>query len=874
MIETIDRRLSTGIPSLDQILKGVNAGDNIVWRVETVEDYADLVLPFADCAVRNGHHLIYFRFANHPPLLDASSSAKIFEFDPGDGFEPLLDRIHEIIRGSGRGAFYVLDSLSDFQADWKSDQMLANFFMLTCPYLFDLETVTYFALYHGHHSPELLDPILETTQLFLDVYRHRGSRYIRPVKVQHRYSSTMNMLHAWSGRDVQLVTSSATISEVLNASAWHRSPHLRSLNSAMATDNDSSRAAGVGSFAPAQEEGAQGLISAIRSEISRDPKIQPLLARWLTPTDLQKIQSRKIGTGLIGGKAVGMLLARAMLQGVQPRFADLLEEHDSFFVGSDVYCTYLVRNGVWWLRQRQHNTETLQEGAEQARRRILTGTFPDRIMRQFEDMLDYFGSAPFIVRSSSLLEDGFGYTFAGKYDSIFCANQGPRERRLADFLAAVRTVYASAMGERALWYRAERGLLAQDEQMALLIMRVSGELHGRMFFPPAAGVGFSYNPYVWYPDIDPHAGVIRLVFGLGTRAVNQSDDDYTRLVALNAPLRRPEVNFDEVCERAQRKMDYIDLEANRLVSSHFLDVIDHAPGLPLELFLSMAKPDGSGGPTVRAMTFDGLLKHTPFVEDMRAMLNLLQTQYGRTVDIEFTVNFPDENHYKINLVQCRPLQVRGVQSAELPQVSPRSEDVIIDARGAVLGYSRVLKLDRFIYVVPDRYARLSIQDRYEVARLLGRLNRVASRERPGRIMLLGPGRWGTSSPELGIPVTFSDINRSSVICEIVCMHEGLIPDVSLGTHFLNEFVEMDMLYLALFPHRGNNRLEESFFVSHPSRLLELAPDALQWQETVRVLDVRDAIQPGERVILIADAMEQRVLCVHDRTAEITLADLG
>ena len=254
----------------------------------------------------------------------------------------------------------------------------------------------------------------------------------------------------------------------------------------------------------------------------------------------------------------------------------LLEEHDSFYIGSDVFYTYLVRNGVWWLRQKQRNPETFLEGAVQARQRILMGQFPDYIVEQFEQMLDYFGQSPIIVRSSSLLEDNFGNSFAGKYESVFCPNQGPRERRLEDFLSAVRTIYASTMSEKALRYREQRGLLDHDEQMALLVMRVSGAMHGRYYYPQAAGVGFSFNPYVWHESIDPKAGVLRLVFGLGTRAVDRSDDDYTRLVALNAPQRRPESNFEEVRQYAQRRVDYLDLQANRLMSGHFLDVMRRA----------------------------------------------------------------------------------------------------------------------------------------------------------------------------------------------------------------------------------------------------------------------------------------------------------
>ena len=201
-------------------------------------------------------------------------------------------------------------------------------------------------------------------------------------------------------------------------------------------------------------------------------------------------------------------------------------------------------------------------------------------------MLDYFGQSPIIVRSSSLLEDNFGTAFAGKYESVFCSNQGERARRLQDFLCAVRAVYASIVSEEALAYRSQRALLGQDEQMALLVQRVSGARYGDLFYPQAAGVGFSFNPYVWHKTIDPEAGVLRLVFGLGTRAVDRSDDDYTRIVALNAPDCRPESNQDEVRGHAQRRVDAIDLAANNHTSTSFEQIVAGQPSLPLDMFAS------------------------------------------------------------------------------------------------------------------------------------------------------------------------------------------------------------------------------------------------------------------------------------------------
>ena len=261
-------------------------------------------------------------------------------------------------------------------------------------------------------------------------------------------------------------------------------------------------------------------------------------------------------------------------------------------------------------------------------------------------MVDYYGQSPIIVRSSSLLEDNYGNAFAGKYESVFCANQGPHAKRLQDFLSAVRLVYASSMSEKALRYRAQPRALDRDEQMSLLVQRVSGGCHGSLFFPQVAGVALSRNPYVWSEQIDPAAGMVRLVFGLGTRAVDRWDDDYTRIVALNAPERRPESDFDEVREFSQRKVDVIDLEANQPVSYDFHDVAAASPDVPLMIFASSdgrhvapGQPGGAASPTSLVLTFDELLSRTPFVADMREMLGVLQEAYDYPVDCEFTANF-------------------------------------------------------------------------------------------------------------------------------------------------------------------------------------------------------------------------------------------
>ncbi|MGB0127537.1 MAG: PEP/pyruvate-binding domain-containing protein [Rhodocyclaceae bacterium] len=874
----IDAQESTGLAGLDRVFRGIMAGDNIVWQVGSADDYVPLVEPFVGYAREKGRKLVYFHFARHHPLVHEKDGAEVHVLDPGEGFEPFLSAIHGAIERAGRGAYYVFDCLSDLVADWYSDQMLGNFFMLTCPYLYDLETVAYFALLRGRHSFNATGPIIDTTQLFSEVYRHHDELYVRPLKVQQRYSPTMHMLHVWRDRDFAPVADSVTISEILTLFPWSG---LKSTDPGLDTWNRTFKEVEEVLEAQRQQVPCADLVRdllqrTLRMTVSRDERVIQLAEQYLTLSDIVAIKRRIIGTGLIGGKTVGVLVARAILKATHPRWIDLLEIHDSFFIGSDVFYTFLVRNGCWWVREKQKNQKTFLDGAETARRRILRGDFPDYILQQFSDMLDYFGQSPIIVRSSSLLEDNFGNAFAGKYDSVFCVNQGPREKRLEDLLSAVRTIYASTMSERALAYRARRGILDRDEQMGLLVQRVSGSQQGHLFYPHVAGVGLSFNPYVWSEQIDPAVGLVRLVMGLGTRAVDRSDDDYTRVVSLSDPDRRPESNFDSVRQYSQKRVDVLDLEANQLSTAYFGDLVAQSPDLPIQLVASLdhelqqrARERAMPNVFPWVLTFEHLLRNTPFVADMRDMLRTLQQAYDYPVDIEFTLNAVGENRYKINLVQCRPFQVREAGTIPNPPANIEPENLLLEAHGAVIGHSRIGTINRVVYVVPNVYGQLPLSDRHKIARLIGHIMRMReSTDQEKSILLIGPGRWGTGSAELGVPVRFAEINNAAVLCEIVAMHDGLVPDVSLGTHFFSDLVETDILYLALFPQRRDNRLNTGLIEGLPNRLEELLPPAAEWAHCVRVVDLPNAVRPS--VLRInANTLQQRVFCYLETSDEAT-----
>jgi hypothetical protein len=858
---------TTGLGDLDAILRVVLPGDNIVWQIDSVADYQPFVGPFYRAGLDEGEKVIYFRFAEHEPLLSEGSGVEVHNLHPEEGFEKFIRQIHTTIDDARSHGVYVFDCLSDLAADWYSDRMLGNFFLLICPYVYDMQGLAYFAMLRNHHSVHACSTIAETTQILIDVFRHKDKLYIHPLKAQRRQSPTMYMLHVCENDKIRPVTDSNTTAEVLTSMPYMGAPaaQLRPGVWDRAFLSAEQTLEGYRKRKPASKE-EKHLRRLLRMLISRNERMLDMAEKHFSLQDLLRIRHRTIGTGLIGGKSTGMLLARAILRRSNPRWDSLLEEHDSFFIGSDVFYTYLVKNGCWRLREQQQDKSTFLKGAEEARRRILTGRFSKTVLRGFRDMLDYFGQSPIIVRSSSFLEDAFGNSFAGKYLSVFCVNQGSRDERLEDFLTAVKEIYASTMSEQALQYRSRRDILDHDEQMSLLVQRVSGSMQDRLFYPQAAGVALSYNPYVWNEQIDPQAGVMRLVFGLGTRAVDRTDDDYTRVVALNAPEKRPEGDLDKIRRYTQRKVDILDTAANQLVSRDFAEVASQNCSIPLKMFVSrdeevdrLMAETGRHDAFPWMLTFEKLLLETGFVTDMQDMLKTLQNAYGCPVDTEFTLNFVNEDTYRINLVQCRPLQVSTADNGEELPATLSEEDVVFAARGAVVGQSRDEKVDRLIYVVPSVYGGLPVNERYAVARLIGRLMHQEAAAQPQHVMLFGPGRWGTTMPSLGIPVSYAEINKVSFLGEIVTMHEDLVPDVSLGTHFFNELVEADILYLALFPGRDGNRLNEDFLGRTPNRLEQLLPDMAHRANVVHVIDAEDV--PGNRSIHInANNVKQEVVC--------------
>ena len=593
--------------------------------------------------------------------------------------------------------------------------------------------------------------------------------------------------------------------------------------------------------------------------------------KFISIYDLKDIRKQRIGRGKIGGKSAGMILAQKIIKRPDKNEAlDLGKQvaiPETYFIGSDVYYDFkALNNFTRFIAQKYRTREQIEQEFPDIYDAYLKGQFPEGITDQLRGILIQIGNAPIIVRSSSLLEDNFGSAFAGKYDSYFLPNQGTLEENLGRLLTAIKRVYASVHKPDALFYRQIQGLDDYDERMAILIQKVQGERHGKFFFPFVAGVGFSRNPFVWNQKIQPEDGFLRIVYGLGTRAVDRVDRDYPRMVGLSHPELRPESKAVDIIKYSQRLMDVIDIEENSFKTISITDALSsNYPGVQYIASVdqgSFVKPISSLGSAIApeqfVLTFDNLLKNTDFVKLMKAMLKKLERHYNRPVDIEFTVqitpSYPKPT-LKIYLLQCRPLSNREWQSdIKLPK-NIKEADKIFNAdylvpQGVVKNIKYVVYVDPIRYnQVPDRAVQL------ELGRVVGQLNKRLENE---NFILMGPGRWGSSNLDLGVKVTYADIYNTRMLIEIAVAQNGVTPEASHGTHFFQDLVESNIYPLSIYPDKSETIFQQKFFNKAPNQLKKLIPKADTLAAYIKVIDVPKA-NKGKYLHVVMDAEASQAL---------------
>jgi len=602
-------------------------------------------------------------------------------------------------------------------------------------------------------------------------------------------------------------------------------------------------------------------VALIRRMISDQLGYINIAKEWFTIADLADIYNHKIGYGKIGGKAAGMLLAARIIKEMATE-ADraCIRVPESFFLGSDVMYVFMAMNGLMhWNDQKYKSEERIRADYDQAREEFQTGGFPPEVLSALQGLLEKIGSKPVIVRSSSQLEDNFGTAFAGKYDSHFCPYQSNPQENLRSLTKAIALTYASTFKPEALLYRRSKGLQDYDERMAILLQVVQGEEFGRYYLPHGAGVAFSHNLYRWSPQIRRDAGFARLVWGLGTRAVERVGNDYPRPVALSHPTLQPDDAPEAIRRYSQQYVDLIDLEERTFKTLPIHEVLKWY--YPTSRYFTQLEQEGYlTTPRGRVMeseiprlviTFDELLRRTPFAAILSRMLRLLEEHYHSAVDVEFTLQIPDPRAFQpevqITLLQCRPQSyIKSTKVVRIPK--ELKTDEIIFSTHFMVPQGQISNIRYVLFVPPEEYYALyTTEARKDLGSVIARLNSLLEDK---SYICVGPGRWGTTNTDLGVYVSYSDVCNTGALIELSGKGIGVAPEPSLGTHFFQDLMEAQIFPLAINLDDPNAIFNRDFFYNTPNSLTDfMTCDG--HQPCIRLLEV-SAFKTGYHLELSMD----------------------
>jgi pyruvate,water dikinase len=610
-------------------------------------------------------------------------------------------------------------------------------------------------------------------------------------------------------------------------------------------------------------------VSLIRRFLSREPSYIRVAKEVIDLDDILGLLERLIclpgSRGMMGGKLAGVFLAEQILKKALPDHPDIGEVQlpRAFYVASDSVRGFVRHNNLEEVyEQKYKETDQVRLEYPHLVQVFKNSEFPPELVKGLSLVLDELHDTPIIVRSSSLLEDRLGAAFSGKYKSLFLANQGTKRERLNALMDAIAEVYASIHGPDPIQYRAACGLLDFQEEMGIMIQEVVGRRVGRYFFPAYAGVALSRNEFRWSQRVRREDGLIRMVPGLGTRAVDRVQEDYPILVAPGQPKLRVNVTPDEVVRYSPQQIDVVDIEGRSLKTLRFKTLLAECATAYPEVHRivsfrrdgQIVKPLGGhldleqGEPVV---TFEGLISDTPLVRRIGAMLRVLEERLGQPVDMEFA-----SDGSEFFLLQCRPQSfARDSVPAAIPRDLP--EKSILFSASRYVSNGRVPDITHVVYVDPDRYNELEGADElHAVGRAISRLNAVLPKR---QFILMGPGRWGSRGDiKLGVSVTYSDINHTAMLVEIARKRGNYLPDLSFGTHFFQDLVEASIRYLPLYPDDPGVVFDERFFRESENALASLAPDFAHLDRVVRVIDV-PGVSGGMVLRVLMNADEERAV---------------
>ncbi len=622
-------------------------------------------------------------------------------------------------------------------------------------------------------------------------------------------------------------------------------------------------------------------VALIRRLLSDQPKFIEIAKKFISVDDFSELVHRIIypvgSHGKIGGKSSGLFLANQILKKSDPdnELFQGIKIPKTWYLTSDGILNFMTYNNLEdVIEQKYKDIGQVRQEYSYVIDVFKNSRFAPEIVQGLSMALTDLGDVPLIVRSSSLLEDRLGAAFAGKYKSLFISNQGTKEERLVELMDAISEVYASTFGPDPIQYRTEHGLLDVHEEMGILIQEVVGKKVGDYFLPAFGGVAFSHNEYRWSSRIKREDGLVRIVPGLGTRAVDRLSNDYPILISPGQPNLKVNITLDETIRYSPKYIDVINLKEKQFETINIDSLLkENGQNYPaINQVVSILREDHLEQPRALGtdyskenfvVTFEGLMSKTPFVKQIYEVLQRLQEKYNKPVDVEFA-----HDGDSLYLLQCRSQSfAHEGKPANIPDdITP--ENNIFTAKkyisnGVVDGITHI------VYVNPQKYSELSnYNELLEVGKTVGKLNKILPKR---QFILMGPGRWGSRGDiKLGVNVTYSEISNTAMLIEIAKKQKGYVPDVSFGTHFFQDLVEANIKYLPLYPDDNGIIFNDDFLDNSENILSKLFPDNIDQSGVIRVIDVPTSTDGKILQVLMNADINQTVAILAERTDEIEI----
>ncbi|MEW6426535.1 MAG: PEP/pyruvate-binding domain-containing protein [Thermodesulfobacteriota bacterium] len=516
----------------------------------------------------------------------------------------------------------------------------------------------------------------------------------------------------------------------------------------------------------------------------------------------------RAGDGQLGGKALGLAFLAGRLT-APGQFGDAITVTipRTFVLASDLFDAFLAANDLTGLEQ-------LEDDAA-IDRRCLAARLPEPTSQALAALLSQI-DRPLIVRSSSTLEDAHTTPYAGLFTTRVLPNNDPDfATRLLQLGEAVKLVYASAFhhGPRAFAAGHRQRPLSRIGPMAVMIQQLAGVAHGGFFYPALSGVAQSRNFYP-LPPMRPEDGIVLLALGFGNTVVEGGK-------CLRFCPRHPRVlpqfaTVDDVLANSQSTFFALPLaDTAGSAGDHPAPLVNRpaneAAAIYPQLFSWYSPEDhairdqtGTGHPL---LTFRPLLQqnHSPLTDALLRLLAIGRTGMGCEVELEFAVDLAGGSP-RLSVLQLRPMLQGGTGRAV--HLSEAEKDRAFCRSRQVLGRGRLETVTDILYV---RQRNFTAGEARLIVRTIAAFNGAITREQR-RFLLVGPGRWGSMDPHLGIPVRWQDISGVMAIVELPLAERRIDP--SQGTHFFQNITALGLPYLTI--DRRLDHIDSDWFESSPA----------------------------------------------------------